>query len=181
MWKGSSSMWSCLQLLVERLHVDVDLFHLGVDRLHVDVDVGHLLRGESAISSWIFSICSRKGSMLTWIDLDLSHVDCHLLVDLAFDVFEIAVLDVELHVSELLFEGLHLFFIRLHVDFDVLEPVEIGLHLFFDFGNSLIVDLDLDVLEHRDLRLHLDLEILDASRAGARSSSLLPPFRPESP
>ncbi len=53
-----------------------------------------------------------------------------------------------------------------HVDFDVFEPVEIGLHPRFDFGDLFVVDLDLDVLEHRDLRLHLDLEILDACELG---------------
>ncbi len=82
-------------LLVERLHVDVDLRHLRVERLHVDVDVGHLLvqvfhldRESPPSAPW-------KGSMSI---VDLSSPSMwifHLRVDLALDVFEGAVFDME--------------------------------------------------------------------------------------
>jgi len=77
------------------------------------------------------------------------------------NVFEGAVVDVELETLEVLLHRLHLGMERRHVDFDLLEPLEVGLHLPLDLLEPLVIDGDFDPLKHLEAGLHLNLELLD--------------------
>ena len=163
-----------LHLLVERLHLLVDGFHLLVEGFHIDVQALELLvdglhvdvdRLEFPIERLHFGVDGLhlfvEGRHVDVDPLDSLHLLFQLLVDLALNLFQGAVVDVDLETLQLRFELLHLHLEGRHVDLDLFHALDEGLHPGLDLLDGFVVNLDRDVLDHLDLGIELDLEGLD--------------------
>jgi hypothetical protein len=94
-----------------------------------------------------------------------------LLLDLALDVGERAVVDVELETLEAFLDGLHLGLDRFEVEFQGLHALEEGLQLGLDGSDRLVVDLDRDQEISEDGAISASVASILASCGSIRASA----------